>query len=787
MSILVIVESPTKANTISKFLGNGYTVTSSYGHIRDLPKSTMGIDIEGGTFEPTYIVSKDKAKKAAELKAMAKQADEIIFATDEDREGEAISWHLADMFKMNPEQVKRIVFHEITKPAILEALKHPRHIDMQLVDAQQARRVLDRLVGYELSPLLWKKVARGLSAGRVQSVAVRLIVEREREIQAFVPEEYWSLEASLTSETNKEHAITAKLHSKNGTIIKKLDITSKDSMDTILADLHDASYVIDTIEQKETKKTPPPPFTTSTLQQTANNALGYSSKYTMKLAQELYEGIDIGHEHVGLITYMRTDSLSMSDSFIAATGNFVQSTYGNTYTIDTPRRYKTKKKGAQEAHEAIRPTDPNRTPSALASKLTPQQLKLYTLIWNRAVATQMSSARLNRTNIFVTANNYGFKATGQMMLFDGWMTLYPAMINEEMLPQMQEGAPLTCTSLNPQQHFTKPPARYSDATLVKALEEHEIGRPSTYAPTISTIEQRGYVERDEDKRLRPTDIAMVVNDMLVEHFSRIVDLEFTATIEQQFDDIAEGKHAWKEVIKSFYEPFHANIVDKTEHLNREDVVQMRELGIDPKTGKPVYTRIGQYGPFVQLGSKEDEEKPTFASLQPGQSTETITLAEALELLTLPKELGTDEETETPIKVNIGRFGPYVQVGKSYFSLKEDDPYTITLDRAKEIIKEGRIKEARKQIKLFQDDGISILDGRWGPYITDGSKNARIQTPPDIKEIEDTEAQHEAMRDYAATLTLEACQALLKDAKPSRWNKKKGGATTGKKKRRSKGV
>ncbi len=769
---LVIVESPTKAKTISKFLDASYTVTSSFGHVRDLPKSTMGIDTEGGTYEPTYIVSDDKAKKVSELKKMAKRADEVIFATDEDREGEAISWHLAELFDMDPEKVKRIVFHEITKDAILQALKAPRHIDTKLVDAQQARRVIDRLVGYELSPLLWKKVARGLSAGRVQSVAVRLVVEREREIRAFNPEEYWTLEASLQSTIDPAHTIVAKLHSANGTVLKKLDIPNKDAMDRILQELANASYTIESIEEKETQKTPPPPFTTSTLQQTANNVLGYSSKYTMRVAQTLYEGIDIGHEQVGLITYMRTDSLSLSDSFLSATKQFVHNAYGPSYGLSTPRTYKTKKKGAQEAHEAIRPTDPARTPASLEGKLDGPELKLYTLIWNRTVATQMAAARLNRTNIHISTGTYGFKTSGQTMLFDGWMTLYRSMLKEEMLPALSTGEVLNCTKLTEQQHFTKPPARYSDATLVKALEEHEIGRPSTYAPTISTIEARQYVERDEDKRLYPTDVAMVVNDMLVEHFSSIVDLAFTAKLEQEFDDIAEGTHAWKNIVQAFYEPFHKNILDKTEHLEREEVVHMRELGTDPKTGKPVYTRIGRFGAFVQLGSKEDEEKPTFASLQKGQSTETITLSEALELLTLPKILGTDTESGEHIKVNIGRFGPYVQVGTSYYSLKEDNPYTITLDRAKEVIAEGKIKEARKHIKSFEGTSIQILDGRWGPYVTDGEKNGRIQKTQAIKDMDDADTAHEAMRELAAGLTLQECEELLTHAKPSRWGKKK---------------
>lgn len=754
MSKLVIVESPTKAKTISKFLGKGYKVTSSFGHIRDLPKSKMGVDIEGGTFEPTYTVGKDKAKKAKELQDMAEKAEEIIFATDEDREGEAISWHLAELFDMDPAKVKRIVFHEITKPAIMAALKAPRHIDTKLVDAQQARRVLDRLVGYELSPLLWKKVARGLSAGRVQSVAVRLVVEREREIQAFEPVEYWSLEASLVSKEATDHIITAKLHSKDGKVIKKLDISDKESMDEILADLKDASYVIDKIEQKETKRTPPPPFTTSTLQQTANNTLGYSSKYTMRIAQELYEGIDIGHEHVGLITYMRTDSLSLSSSFLEATGSFVASEFGDTYTIDKPRVFKTKKKGAQEAHEAVRPTDPARTPASLQNKLTPPQLKLYTLIWNRAVATQMAPAKLNRTNIFIGAADYGFKTTGQTMLFDGWMKLYPNMVKESMLPELAEAAALTCKELKPEQHFTKPPARYSDATLVKALEEHEIGRPSTYAPTIGTIENRKYVERDDDKRLKPTDVAMVVNDMLVEHFSKVVDLEFTAHLEQQLDDIAEGEKEWKGVIKAFYEPFHKNIVDKTEHLDKEDVVGMRELGTDPKTGKPVYSRVGRFGPFVQLGSKDDEEKPTFASLQKGQSIETITLEEALKLLQLPKVLGQDEDGHDVI-ANIGRYGPYIQVEKKYYSLKEDDPYTVTFERALEVVAAGKAEEAKKIIKEFEGSEIKVLSGRYGPYITDGKKNAKIP-----KDTEPTD------------VTLELAEKLIEEAPTKKYRRRK---------------
>lgn len=758
MSTLVIVESPTKAKTISKFLGKGFTVESSFGHVRDLPKSKMGIDIEGGTFEPTYRVPKDKTKQVKTLKELAHKADAIIFATDEDREGEAISWHLASILDIEPAKAKRIVFHEITKHAIDAALAHPRHIDQKLVDAQQARRVLDRLVGYELSPLLWKKVARGLSAGRVQSVAVRLVVEREREIQAFIPDEYWTLEALF--EHSSKATITSKLHAKDGNKLDKLAIGNKETMDTILLDLKDASYAVSHVEKKETKRTPPAPFTTSAMQQASHNSFGYSAKQTMRLAQQLYEGIDIGSEHVGLITYMRTDSTNLSNKFLSEATDFIKTQFGEKYTLPKARTYKSKSKGAQEAHEAIRPTDPSRTPESLEHVLNPQQLKLYSLIWKRAVATQMSEARLNKTNIDINSQStsqaptYTFRATGQTIIFDGWLALYPETVKQEMLPDVREQDPLSCVELKPEQHFTKPPARYSDATLVKALEEHGIGRPSTYAPTIGTIEARGYVFRNDDKRLQPNDIAFVVNDLLVEHFSDIVDLEFTAKMEQDLDDIAEGKHEWIPLIKDFYGPFHANIEKKSEELTKDEVVGTRELGTDPKTGKPISARVGRYGPYVQLGSKDDEEKPTFASLDKGMSIETITLAQALTLLSLPRNLGTDADGEE-ITVNKGRFGPYVKVAGKYYSIKEKDPYTITKEEALEIVAAKKKADAEKIIKTFTEEGIEILNGRYGPYITDGNKNARIP-----KDIEDP-----------STLTLEMCQDLLKEAKPSRRKKK----------------
>lgn len=698
---LVIVESPTKAKTISKFLGSQYVVESSFGHVRDLPKSKMGIDIEGGTFEPTYRVSPTKTAQVRKLKDLAKKCENnIIFATDEDREGEAIAWHLAHILKVNPAEAKRIVFHEITKHAIEAALAHPRTINEKLVDAQQARRVLDRLVGYELSPFLWKKVARGLSAGRVQSVAVRLVVERERERDAFEAQEYWTIEASLLHKDAKDHPILGKLHAKNSEKLDKFALGAETDAQAVLTDLEGAPYSIANIEEKVSKRNPPPPFRTSTLQQHANNKFGYSSKQTMRLAQQLYEGINLGNGPVGLITYMRTDSTNLSEKFIRESNAFVQTAYGETYAAKEARTYTKKSKGAQEAHEAIRPTDPTRTPESIQAALDPQQFKLYSLIWKRAVATQMSEAQIGKTIVTTDAkgssgDTYTFRTTGQQVHFDGWLKLYPETTKEEMLPAMTTGDALECTTLTPAQHFTQPPARYSDATLVKVLEEHGIGRPSTYAPTIATIEARGYIERDDQKRFAPKDIAFIVNDLLVEHFSNIVDYAFTALMENNLDAIAHGEKDWKPIISTFYHPFHENLVKKTEELTREDVAQMRELGEDPKTGKPVYARIGQYGPFVQLGSKDDEEKPRFAALQAGQALQTITLDEALVLLSLPRTLGQDEAGED-IKANLGRFGPYVQVGKNYYSMKDTEftPYTITLEQAQEVIKLGKEAKAK---------------------------------------------------------------------------------------------
>jgi DNA topoisomerase-1 len=745
---LVIVESPTKAKTISKFLGKAYAVESSFGHIRDLPKSKMGIDIESGTFEPHYIVSKDKTAQVKKLKDLAKKATEVIFATDEDREGEAISWHLAQILDVDPKKAKRIVFHEITEHAIKEALDNPRHIDQKLVDAQQARRILDRLVGYELSPFLWKKVARGLSAGRVQSVAVRLVVDREREIQKFVAEEYWSLEG-IFSATKKENEVKAMLHARDGKKIDKFELNSKEKMDEVLASLQNTTYSVSSIEQKEAKRTPPAPYTTSTLQQSANQKLGYSSKQTMVLAQQLYEGVNIGTGHVGLITYMRTDSMNLADKFLGEAKQFIHDTYGKEFGLATPRKFKTKSKGAQEAHEAIRPSDPTRTPESLSSYLDPKQLKLYTLIWKRTLATQMSEARINKTTLDITSkNNYTFRANGQSMIFPGWLALYPEAMKEEMLPEVKEGETMNCKELKPEQHFTEPPARYSDATIVKAMEEYGIGRPSTYAPTLANIEDR-YVERDDNKRFKPKDIAFIVNDLLVDHFTSIVDYAFTAQMEENLDDIAEGKEAWQPIIATFYHPFHETIVQKGTDLSKESVVSARELGIDPKSQKPISVRIGRFGPFVQKGTKDDEIKPIFASIPKQFSADTITLEQALSLLQLPKVVGQDEEGND-MTVAIGRFGPYVKVGSKFYSLKTDDPYTITFERAKEVIAEAKDKESKILIKTFPGSDVVVKDGRYGPYITNGKANAKIP-----KGTEPTD------------LDLATCEQLLASAPPKR--------------------
>jgi len=594
---LVIVESPTKAKTISKFLGSDYKIESSFGHIRDLPKSKLGVDVENN-FEPQYVVPTKAKKRASELKKMAEKAQTIYFATDEDREGEAISWHLVNIFKTPKDKIKRIVFHEITEDAIKEAIKNPRTIDLNLVDAQQARRVLDRLVGYQLSPLLWKKVARGLSAGRVQSVAVRLIVEREREIQAFKPDEYWTIE-SIFSKPDDKIEFESKLHQIDGKIIDKLEIKNKKASDKILKDLENAKYKISEIEKKETKKKPLPPFTTSTLQQTANNRLGFSAKQTMMLAQQLYEGIELGtKDAVGLITYMRTDSVNLAEKFLNEASEYIKEKIGDKYTSGK-RFYKAKSKMAQEAHEAIRPTSAFNNPESIKQYLDDRQYKLYKLIWQRAMASQMTEAILDNTRIDIQAikTPYTFRSTGSVIKFDGFLKIYPTSTKENILPELNKDDGVDLISINPEQHFTQPPARYSEATLVKELEEHGIGRPSTYAPTISTIQTRGYVEKEE-KRLKPTEMAFLVNDVLVKHFPKIVDYEFTADMEDDLDKIAEGQKKWQPIIHEFWGPFKKNLDKKEKELDKKELTETETDEVCEKCGKPMVIKMGRFGKFL---------------------------------------------------------------------------------------------------------------------------------------------------------------------------------------------
>ncbi len=596
---LIIVESPTKAKTITKFLGKDYKIESSFGHVRDLPKKEIGVDTEND-FEPKYQILPGARKNVTKLKTLAAKADKVILATDEDREGEAIAWHLLEALKINEGQTGRIVFHEITKEAIQAAMKKPRRLDMGLVDAQQARRVLDRLVGYELSPFLWKKVARGLSAGRVQSVAVRLIVEREREIEKFKPDEYWTIEAQLAkngkaaaSEEEAGKIIAAKLNKIDEQTIDKLKIKNQAEADKISRDLEGAKYVVANVDKKQAKKNPPRPFTTSTLQQTANRWLGFSAKRTMVIAQQLYEN---GH-----ITYMRTDSQFLSEKFLREARDYLHEKYGEKYALANPRRYKTKSKGAQEAHEAVRPTEIGNTPEALAGKLDNSQLKLYRLIWQRSLASQMPEAAMDATAIDIDAKDtaYQFRATGQVLRFDGYLRVYPEKSTELELPEVKAGEELGLIRLDKEQHFTKPPARYSDAGLVKVMEKYGIGRPSTYAPTIATVEARNYVRRDENKKLAPTDIAFIVNDLLVEHFSRIIDFRFTAQMETELDQIASGEINWRPVIRDFYVPFHANLEEKYEEIKKSDIMpeEKSEEKCD-KCGAPMIIKTGRYGKFL---------------------------------------------------------------------------------------------------------------------------------------------------------------------------------------------
>ena len=672
---LIIVESPTKAKTITKFLDKNYKIESSFGHIRDLPKSKMGIDIEND-FSINYEIPAKAEKIITNLKKIARKAATIILASDEDREGEAIAWHLQKALKLDEDKTQRIVFHEITKNAILEALEKPRQIDMNLVDAQQARRVLDRLVGYKLSPFLWKKVSYGLSAGRVQSVAMRLIVEREREIQAFKAQEYWSIEAELSQKEKSENKIQAKLNKIKGKTIDKFAIKNETQAQEILENLENKKYLISNITKKESRKTAPKPFTTSTLQQTANRWLGFSAKQTMMLAQQLYEGAGTGS---GLITYMRTDSLNLSQKFQDDAKKYLKENLGDKYTIDKAKIFKNKSKNAQEAHEAIRPTEANNTPDKLEAKLNKNQFKLYQLIWQRSLATQMTDAILDSTVIDIQAKNtdYEFRANGQIIKFPGYLKIYPEKSKEIELPEVNEKEELNLEKITPEQHFTKPPARYSDAGLVKKLEEYGIGRPSTYAPTISTIEARNYARRDDNKKLEPTEISFIVNDLLVAHFPDIVSYKFTAKMEDDLDRIAAGKNQWRSIVKDFYEPFHENLKIKEEQVQKKDVMpEEKSDEVCDECGSEMIVKTGRFGKFLTCSRyPECKFKKNF-----GPQGKVQEKSEETKKLEEKYKNEVCEKCGAQMTLKTGRFGPFLGCSaypkcKNIRNIAENNPST----------------------------------------------------------------------------------------------------------------
>lgn len=762
---LLIVESPAKAKTIEKYLGSDFEVKSSYGHIRDLEKDDMGIDVKHN-YSPRYIIPEDKQKVVKELKSVAKKADEVWLATDEDREGEAISWHLCEVLGLDPVKTKRIVFHEITKPAIQRAVQHPRTVDMNLVDAQQARRILDRIVGFEISPVLWRKMSmrNSLSAGRVQSVAVRLIAEREREINAFEPVSSFKIEAVFSGQDINNKNVSFKAEGSRQ--------KNAEDAETFLQSCVGANYKVSDIQVKPAKKSPAAPFTTSTLQQEASRKLGYSVSKTMLLAQKLYES--------GNITYMRTDSVNLSDTALNDIHSNISKQYGDKYL--QPRKYKNKNESAQEAHEAIRPTYMQNT-----SVDDSDTKRLYELIWKRTIASQMSDAELEKTTakIAISTNNQELSAQGEVLKFDGFLKVYMEDKDEEdvteedtegMLPQLNVGQSLTLNQMQAIERFTRPAPRYTEASLVKKLEELGIGRPSTYAPTISTILKRGYVEkRDKEGVLRnyrvlilkqdniskktesettgaeraklfPTDLGLVITDFLVEYFSDIMDYGFTAKLEDEFDEIAEGKKQWEKTIDGFYKPFKKDVEHTLE--NAERIKGERELGIDETSGKKVVARMGRYGPMVQIGDVNDEEKPRFAKLKPTQSIETISFDEAMELFKLPRALGQFEDED--VTVNIGRFGPFVAHNKKFYSLsKEYDPYSITLEEAIPIIKEKRKAKEERTIKVFEKEKIQVLRGPYGPYLKVGLRNYKL-----------TKEQQER----AADLTVEEAKQIIEELK-----------------------
>ncbi len=752
---LIIVESPAKGKTIKKYLGKDYEVLASYGHVRDLVPKEGAVNTSGD-FEMKYqIIERNEKHVAAIIKAL-KKADQLLLATDPDREGEAISWHLVELLRekglLEGKTVKRVVFHEITKSAVQDAVANPRELSYDLVNAQQARRALDYLVGFNLSPLLWKKISRGLSAGRVQSPALRLIAEREKEIDDFIPEEYWTCTTDLIK---NEQEFTARLFTLEGEKFRQFTITDGERAAKVKALLEQAAngkLSVDNIEKKQRKRNPVAPFTTSTLQQEAVRKLGFSAQRTMRAAQQLYEGIDTGDGAAGLITYMRTDSVTLSQDAIADIRQHIDKKYGKDYLPETPHFYKNKSKNAQEAHECVRITSADKTPEKIKSFLKDDQYKLYALIWKRTLACQMMHATMDQVSVDLGCGEGNvFRASGSTVKFPGFMKVYQEDVDdkkaddkkESRLPDMEKGDKLDVKEINLDQHFTEPPPRFTEASLVKTLEEYGIGRPSTYASIISTLQNREYVDMDA-RRFTPTCVGKVVNGFLSKHFTKYVDYDFTAKLEDELDAVSRGEKDWVPVIRDFWDPFDAQVQDKEQNVSIDEAKQARELGTDPESGKPVSVRVGRFGAFAQIGTKDDEDKPRFAGLRPGQKMDKITFEEAMILFQLPRKLGENKEGDR-ITAAIGRFGPYIKydfyedgakkLTTKYASIKEedgDDPYTITLERACEIVAEKKEADANKIVKIFDEDPeIQIHNGRWGAYLTNGSKNAKL--PKDMKE------------------------------------------------------
>ncbi|MBK34173.1 MAG: DNA topoisomerase I [Gemmatimonadetes bacterium] len=747
---LIIVESPAKARTIANFVGKEYKVVASMGHIRDLPARELGFNPEQD-FVPNYEVPDEKRKIIRELKKEIDKDTTVYLATDEDREGESISWHLISALKIEKNPIRRIVFHEITKRAIEEALANPRDVDQSLVDAQQARRLVDRAVGYNLSPLLWRKIKGGLSAGRVQSVAVRILVEREREIRAFKPDEFWKIKAMFESPS-----FQSELSRIDG---KQKKVPNEEAAKEIDRSARAGTFLVKEVAEREGRRKPVAPFITSTLQQEASRKLSFSVAQTMRVAQQLYEGnFEIPGYEGGLITYMRTDSVNLSDEALSQAHDVIVQEYGDEYAVDEPRTFKTTGRGAQEAHEAIRPSKLSIKPSDVKDHLTPQLYKLYDLVWKRTLATQMEEARILHTTLKIEAGEKKellFETKGQRILFPGFLKAYTegsddpdAALEDQdvILPKVEEGQILDLSDLELDQNFTKPPPRYTEASLVKKLESEGIGRPSTYAPIISTIQDRGYVERTRDRKLRPTATGEVVNDFLVEHFSDIVDVGFTIKIEDEFDEIAKGGQSWQEMMREFYPPFVDTVTDKDKNVDPTTARTVRVLGDDPKTGRPVSVRLGKFGPMVQIGTREDEEKPLFASVPNDKDIYEVELDEALGYFAFPRTLGEMDGEE--VLVNHGRYGYYVRIGREYFSLEERNPTAVELDEAIQIIKEGRENKTKNVIKDFGE--VQVLNGRYGPYIKKGGENYRIPKGTD-----------------PSTLDLETCEQLMEENGPTR--------------------